>query len=273
MPSSLIIQSYRTHDVAAWVGDCLRSVRGWAAARGYAYEFVDDRLFDYAPKWVREKCGAQLLPITDVARLYLLRERLAQGWQRVAWIDADVLVFAPERFALDEAAPYALCSEIWVRALADRPVEFLEKVNNAVLQVAQGQPMLDFWIFAVEEILRVHAPHEIGLLTAGTRFFTDLAKAMPLRALRNVGLFSAPLLRELAAGGGPLLEQWALRFGQPIAAANLCASLQDKDSYGVWIDAALMQRVVDVLAGTRGDVVNRHLRRRAPARFVATSSR
>src|SRR4029079_13839139 len=92
---TLVIQSYRTRDVAAWISACLRSVQAWAAAAGYRYEFVDDRLFDYAPAWVRERCGKQLLPITDVARMYLLRERLAHGWDRVIWVDADVLVFAP----------------------------------------------------------------------------------------------------------------------------------------------------------------------------------
>ena len=268
---TLIVQSYRTHDVAPWIGQCLHSVRAWSAQCGYRYEFVDDALFDFAPEWVRQKCGAQRLPVTDVARLYLLRERLGQGWQRVVWIDADVLVFAPDQFALDLSAPYALCSELWVRAFAGKPVEFVEKVNNAVLQVACGQPMLEFWIFAIEEILRVHAPQEIGPLTAGTLFFTDLAKAMPLRVLHNIGLFSAPLLLELAEGGGALTDEWARRFGHPIAAANLCASLQDHDSHDLRIDTSVMQRVVDALLRSRGDIVNRrnHATGASPA-FAAT---
>lgn len=252
---TLVIQSYRTRDVAAWIGACLRSVQAWATAAGYRYEFVDDRLFDYAPAWVRERCGRQLLPITDVARMYLLRERLQQGWQRVIWVDADVLVFAPERFRLDGDAPYALCHELWLRVNDAGEVETQEKVNNAVMLLTQRQPMLDFWIFAVEEILRAHAPQDIGPLTASTQFFTDLATIMPLRVLRNVGLFSPPVVRDLGHGGA-LAREWNRHFGHPIGAVNLCASLQDRPTAGGVVGAAELQVAVDVLLRTRGTILD-----------------
>jgi len=252
---TLVIQSYRTRDVAAWISACLRSVQAWAAAAGYRYEFVDDRLFDYAPAWVRERCGKQLLPITDVARMYLLRERLAHGWDRVIWVDADVLVFAPERFNLDGDAPYALCQELWLRVDAAGDIQTQEKVNNAVMLLTRGQALLDFWIFAVEEILRAHAPHEIGPLTASTQFFTDLATIMPLRVLRNVGLLSPPVVRDLGEGGA-LAREWNRRFGHPIGAANLCASLQDRPTAGAVVGAAEMQRAVDALLRTRGRILD-----------------
>jgi len=250
---TLIVQSYRTHAVAPWIGTCLKSVQAWAAASGYAYEFVDDRLFDYAPAWVRQRCAAQLLPVTDVARMHLLRERLQQGWQRVVWVDADVLVFAPERFVLDRDAPYALCHELWLRIDAAGRVDSEEKVNNAVMLVTREQPMLAFWIYAVEEILRAHAPHEIGPLTASTRFFTELATIMPLRVLRNVGLLSPPVVRDVAADG-PLPREWARRFGHPVGAVNLCASLQDRVSAGAVVGERELQRAVDVLLHSRGGV-------------------
>jgi hypothetical protein len=256
---TLVIQSYRTRDVAAWIHLCLGSVQTWAAAAGYQYEFVDDRLFDYAPGWVREHCGKQLLPITDVARMRLLRERLEQGWERVVWVDADVLVFAPERFVLDGTAPYSLCEELWLRLSESLEIHTEEKVNNAVMTMTRGHPMLDFWIFAVEEILRVHAPHEIGPLTASTQFFTELAHIMPLRVLRNVGLLSPPVVRDIGRGGGTITREWARQFGHPIGAANLCASLQDKPSAGAIVGAAEMQDAVDVLLRTRGAVLNAHL--------------
>lgn len=259
MMQTLVVQSYRTRDVAPWIRACLDSVRAWAAARGYAYEFVDDRLFDYAPAWVRQRCGAQLLPITDVARMYLLRERLHHGADRVVWIDADVLVFAPDQFALDDSAPYSLCHEVWLRLRDTQETETVEKVHNAVMMVMRHQPMLDFWIFAVEEILRAHRPQDIGPLIASTLFFTDLARAMPLRVLHNVGLFSPPVVRDLAAGGGEIVRIWARHFGHAIGAANLCASLQDRESAGARVGADEMQRAVDVLVRTRGAIVNDHL--------------
>ncbi len=48
--AALVLQSYRTHDVAPWIAQCLTGVQAWAAARGYGYEFVDDRLFELAPR-------------------------------------------------------------------------------------------------------------------------------------------------------------------------------------------------------------------------------
>jgi hypothetical protein len=256
---TLVVQSYRTGDVAPWIRTCLESVQAWATARGYRYEFMGDRLFEYAPLWVRKRCGGQILPVTDVARMYLLRERLRLGWERVVWIDADVLVFAPERFALDDSAPYTLCDEVWLRLSHTLETETVEKVHNAVMMVTPRQPMLDFWIFAVEEILRAHAPQDIGPLTAGTHFFTNLAKTMPLRVLRNVGLFSPPVVRDLASGGGESVRRWAQDFNHPIGAANLCASLQDRELAGVRIGADEMQRAVDILLRTRGAIVNDYL--------------
>jgi hypothetical protein len=256
---TLVVQSYRTQSVAPWIRSCLDSVEAWTKARNYQYEFVDDRLFDYAPAWVRQRCGAQILPVTDVARLYLLRERLIQGWERVVWIDADVLVFAPELFALDDSARYSVCHEIWLSVAADNSIKTVEAVNNAVTVICRGHPMLEFWIFAAEEILRTRAPGEIGPLIVGTRFLTDLATTMPLRILRNVGLFSPPVVRDVARGGGEIARKWATRFGTEIGAVNLCASLQDRVSGGDCVGATEMQQAASILLNTHGRIVNQHI--------------
>ena len=255
---TLIIQSYRTRDVAAWITTCLESVRAWAAARGHDYEFVDDALFDLAPAWVRERCGTQILPVTDVARLYLMRERLRLGWQRVVWVDADVLIFAPERFVLDNRMPYALCREVWLSWHGDR-IETAEFVNNAVIVMTQSQPILDFWLFAAEEILRTHPPGPVEKLIVGTRLLTDLAKAMPLRVISNVGLFSPPVIRDIAHGGGPSVQAWSQRHGHVVDAANLCASLQDREAGGTRIGAAELEQAVQALLRSNGAIVNDHL--------------
>jgi len=257
---TLVVQSFRTRDVAPWVGSCLASVRAWATAAGYDYEFVDDRLFDHAPAWVRERCGAQILPVTDIARLYLLRERLRRGWRRVLWVDADVLVFDPERFVLDDAMPYAVCREVWLHLHENHDVTVGEGVNNAVMLMTPQQPILDFWLFAAEEILRTHPPGPIEKLIVGTRFLTELAKALPLLVMNNVGLFSPPVIRAIAHGGGAALQAWARHFGHPVGAANLCASLQDRQAGGARVDAADLQRTVDNLLRSRGAIVNDHLR-------------
>ena len=80
---------------------------------------------------------------------------------------------------------------------------------------------------------------------------------MPLRVLQNVGLFTPLLVRELATRSGVLLGRWTARFGRPIGAANLCASMVDRVASGVRVDAAGMQAAVDALMITRqGAVVN-----------------
>jgi hypothetical protein len=257
---TVILQSYRTRDVAPWMDECLHSVRDWAARHGHAYEFFDDRFFDYAPAWVRELCGTEILPITDVARLYLLRDYLGRGWDRAVWVDADVLVFAPDKFILDGKAPYSLCYELACLVTPEQGAQFGGYVNNAVMFVTPNQPMLDFWIFAAEEILRTRGPQKVFSTIVGTRFFSALAGAMPLRATEDVGLFIPPLIRDIASGGGVLLDQWAAQLRKRVAAANLCASMQDRHFSGATVSAADMQKAVDVLLQTRGEVVNARMR-------------
>ncbi|MBS0589961.1 MAG: hypothetical protein JSR65_04920 [Proteobacteria bacterium] len=253
---TLVVQSYRTRDVAPWLNDCLRTVREWAALRGYTHEFLDDRFFDYSPAWVRDRCGAQVLPVTDIARLYLLREKLRGEWDRVVWIDADVLVFDPDRFVLDEAAPYALCFEQTFSFQPDFGMHIGEAINNAVMFFVGSHPLIDFWICAAEETLRASEPDRIAATQVGTRFLSALGNAMPIRTMRNVGLFVPPLIRDIAAGGGVALDRWAERLRQPIAAANLCRSMQDREFSGATVGAAEMQKAVNRLLQTRGGVVN-----------------
>jgi hypothetical protein len=254
---TLVVQSYRTHDVAPWIADCMRTVREWAAVRGFAYEFLDDSFFDYAPAWVRRHCGKHVLPITDVARLYLLRERLSQDWDRVVWVDADVVVFDPGKFVFDDSAPYSLCSELTFQVKPESGVQIGEAINNAVMFFTRNHPLLDFWIFAAEEVLRASAPAQVNSLVVGTSFLSSLGEVVPLRVLQNVGLFVPPLIRDIAAGGGAWLDQWIRRLPQPIVAANLCLSMQDRHFSGAAVDAQDMRKAVQVLLETHGNVVNR----------------
>lgn len=43
---TVVLQSYRTHGVEAWVSRCLSSVKAWTERSGYAYEFIDNSIFD-----------------------------------------------------------------------------------------------------------------------------------------------------------------------------------------------------------------------------------
>ena len=62
---TLVYQSFRTSDVPGWVTRCMKSVRGWAADRGFDYQFFDNRFFEYAPDWYREKVKHHRLLVGD----------------------------------------------------------------------------------------------------------------------------------------------------------------------------------------------------------------
>jgi len=90
---TVVYQSYRTRDVAPWLATCQASVRDWAARAGHDYRHYGDELFDRVPDWYRAKAGSLVLPVSDLARLVLARELLAEGYDRTVWVDADLLVF------------------------------------------------------------------------------------------------------------------------------------------------------------------------------------
>jgi hypothetical protein len=97
---TVVYQSYRSSGSPAWIDRCLASVREWAEARAYHYVFVGDELFDLVRLGTGKESG-QILPITDLARLELAARFLAEGYERAVWIDADVLVFNPQRFEIN----------------------------------------------------------------------------------------------------------------------------------------------------------------------------
>ncbi len=65
---TVVYQSYRTTAVAPWITRALETVRRWAEARGFAYEFFDDALFDTVPAWFRERVGGHKVIMSDPAR-------------------------------------------------------------------------------------------------------------------------------------------------------------------------------------------------------------
>lgn len=253
---ALVLQSYRTHDVAPWLAPCLASVRAWAAAAGCGYEFVDDALFELVPAWFRERCGAARLPQTDLARLLLMRARLAAGARRVIWIDADVLVCAPTRFVLDGVRGFAFCAETWLERDAAGEIHADRRINNAVMVMDAGNPILDFYIHACLTNAAHLAPGAVGKLEFGPQLLTRLAQVTPLPVIGCVGMLSPVLARDLATGGGPACAAYARARGQRIGAINLCASLVDADG---GVDTATVTAAIARLVETGGDAINRHL--------------
>ena len=251
---TVVYQSYRTVNVPAWLGRCMATVREWAAARGYDYRFIDDRLFEYAPPWYREKVVDDVLLVSDLARLEIARELLAQGYDRTVWVDADVVVFAPERFAIDAAEDYAFCKEVWVEPAADGTLSCSQRVNNSVSVFVRSNAFLDFYVHACHSLVRRKPRPERWAV--GTHFLTALHRILPFRLLTTVGMFSPVMMADLARGTDGALKAYAARFGGPVYAANLCASVREVHCHGVLMDDGLYESVVDNLVRTRGAALN-----------------
>src|SRR5581483_406260 len=116
----IILQSHRSRQEQTWIGRCIASVEKWAAMRGHDYAFVGDELFDLCGQdYLAQVRHADVRAITNLARLELIRLKLAEGYDRAIWIDADVFVFAPHKLKLEIATRYAFARETWIWARAN----------------------------------------------------------------------------------------------------------------------------------------------------------
>jgi hypothetical protein len=231
----------------------MRSVREWACGRGLEYRFIDDRLFDYLPSWYREKSFENLLPHTNLARLVVAKELLNEGYDRTVWIDADILVFDPERFDIEVDADFAFCREVWTEIKWGAVVKS-PGINNSVAMFMRGNRFLDFCIWAHEEIVR----HQELVLRHGTstRLLTALHKAAPLPTIGNVGLISPVTMRDLLRGDGKVVREYILAHGAPLRAVNLGGSMCDTDRKGIGSGPADYEALVELLLECRGSVFN-----------------
>lgn len=260
VPPIVILQSYSAPSTPRWIARCLASVRDWAAARGYAYLFTD-RFFEAVPDWFRAICGPETGPMTDIARLVLMQRLFDGGAAFVVWMDADLLVFDPDRLAVDPAHGFFGIRE---RALLFEPgcgpVVGPEAINGAMLGAARDDPRFALYRAAVEEVVRRHPGGPIARTIAGPRLLTQMAAAHPFAAVDHVGLLTPAMIGEIAAGGTRLCDLYIAAFGSPLAAANLChffRDVVDAEQRARFDDA--MERAIGLLLESRGGVVNRLL--------------
>jgi hypothetical protein len=287
--TTLVYQSYRVDNVPPWITACSRTVQAWAHAQGYDYEFIDDRLFDYVPSWLRERVRQAKLPMTDYARVALSNEILQRGYQRSIWIDIDVVIFDPAGFQANNGArEFALTAEVWFdvadiarlpnplpraltveedkrllksmlqapagRAPDYKPVCF-ENVANAVMIQSAGSYFADLYLRTVEAYARnVRGP--ISPVTIGTRLLTSLQTLHFFPLVRDVGMLSPLVMAALMTEDSAVLGEYMRRVGGSLSAANLCSSFGGQVSRGVEMNEALYEKVLDLLLSTRGACLN-----------------
>jgi len=287
--TTLVYQSYRVDDVPAWITACSRTVQAWASAQGYDYEFVDDRLFDYVPAWLRERVRHAKLPMSDYARVALANAILQRGYQRSIWVDIDVVIFDTVSFQANNGArEFALTAEVWfdvadcarlpnplplaltleedkrllrhmLQAPAGtvpdyKPVCFMN-VANAVLIQSAGDPFADLYLSTVEAFARnVRGP--ISPVTIGTRLLTTLQTLRFFPLVQDVGMLSPLVMTALATDDSAVLGEYMRRIGGSLSAANLCSSFSGQVRRGVEMNERLYERVLDLLLSTRGGCLN-----------------
>jgi hypothetical protein len=260
---TVVYQSYRTVDVPKWMEDCMASVRTWAEKKGYDYVFMDDAFLNYAPAWYREAARGSLLLITDLARLEVAHEFLRTGYQRTIWVDADILVFDPDRFDIPVEREYAFCREVWLRKqeLFGRTLPIVRcdhKVNNAVTVFTENNSMLDFYRASCHRLL-ANMPTKFDPGYVSTTFLTWLHPRIDLPLLTNVGLFSPLLVNDLASNTARYIPRYMKKFGHRIAAANLCSTFRNGRFMGVDVNDELYDQAIESMLATNGDVLNSHL--------------
>jgi hypothetical protein len=234
MPETIVIQSHAP-DPPGWLRACLDSVAQWAAGAGVVHRVAGDDFLDRVPGGLRARAQGRTQVMADLARLDWIAELLGEGWGRVIWLDADVLVFAPDRLTYALALPdsgYLLGREVWVQPDAKGRPRARRNLHNAVLAFAPGNPVLDFYRHAARRVLARHDGPPVPQLI-GPKLLTALDNMIQLDATWAVGMASPLVVRDLARGGGPALTCLRKTAPTPPAALNLCASLAGRESHGL----------------------------------------
>ncbi|MBQ0720456.1 MAG: hypothetical protein KBT88_07835 [Gammaproteobacteria bacterium] len=249
MPSTLIIQSHCKPLPHPWLAPCINSIKSWAKNEGFDYQFIGDEIFETLVPWVLEKTQAQRVIATDLARLKCLQQKLLSGYERVVWMDADFLIFAPERFHLPTYSElpenYALGREVWIQPkdLGENQshkkspkYKVYTKVHNAFLLFAQGNAFLDFYTAHAERLLKkVSGP--IPPQFIGPKLLTALHNVVQCPVQESAAMLSPWVIRDILGNGGPALDLFRAKSNDAAAGANLCSSLSDS--------AALVDQAMD----------------------------
>jgi len=245
---TIVVQSFRTHDVPEWIGRCVASVQKWTASEHFEYRMMGDELFNLVPDWYRAKAGRHVTVVTDLARLVLIRRFLDEGFGRVIWIDADVIVFDPSALKINLDCSYAYCREIWVKRNSRAGLITAHKVNNSAclfLNDSAALAHLDEYIDTCKSMI-VRLTKVRDHTEVGTKFLTSLNRERPLHFIPGFGLLSPTILRAVLDCDRGVLSEFVQLQGDTIGAANLCNFLRGSEA-GVTDEmfSAVIDRLVD----------------------------
>jgi hypothetical protein len=222
----------------------MESVSGWARQNGFDYRFLGDEIFDLLDGDLRDKLGPRTAIASDLARLHALRQGLEQGYRRVAWLDADFLVFAPREFRLPET-DFAVGRQVWVQPGERGRPRVYRGVHNAFLMFARANSMLDFYTATAARLLRLNQ----GGMPAqfiGPKLLSALHNIASFPVMESAAMLSPLVIRDVLDGGGAALDLLLAESPQSPAGANLCSSLTAAEG----LADADMNRLIDLLFST-----------------------
>lgn len=225
MTKTVILQSYAAREPNPWLKTCMDSVQSWADLRSYDYQFVDDMLFTKIPAPLFEKTRAQRVVATDIARLYWLRWALDR-YETVVWLDADTYIRQPKALLLP-TSNYAIGREVWTQPDEKRLSGWRSyvKVHNAFLMFRRGNPFLEFYIHACENIIKAYDHEHWVPQIIGPKLLTSLHNMMQCTLLETAGALSPHVINAILHDRDSMALNRFIRDSEvPPNALNLCAS-------------------------------------------------
>lgn len=240
----------------AWVGPrappfverCMATTAGWARSRGFDYRRLGDDFLDVLPGWYRDRVHWHIVQQTNLARLRYAREVLAAGADRAVWVDADVLVYDPDRLALDAPDGFALCREAWIAPSG----ACVHGISQTVVVADRGHPLLDYLVWAHETLVR-NRPERVQRFGTATALLAGIHAATPLPATTCIGMMNPTMLREIADGNsGPVTRKYVRAHGYPMQAVNLALSLVGVPFGDTIANEVDYEAALEVLVATRG---------------------
>ncbi len=259
MSRTVVLQSHAPLAVSL-VHQTTETVRLWADTKGFAYRYIDDALFDPLPSWVLPKVGRRRQMAADIARLIWIGTLLDEGAERVIWLDADVYIFAPERFLSAVDPGFAFGREYWIAPGFGGGLKVHKNVHNALLDFStKGRSTLDFYRDTALRMLK-DATDTVPAQFIGPKLLTALHNVVQFPLTDAVGMASPCVISDLAAGGGPAWTRLLTSHGTELAALNLCSSMWGNTVDGIDLTTDLVSAAVAELEDSA-----RNPRRAAPA--------
>lgn len=220
-----VIQSHKK-DVPEWIALCIASVKGWSDLKGYDYEFKGDEFLAIPPSWAIEKCKGNVFALTDVSRLIWMGALLQQGYDRVVWVDSDVVMFDPDNIHIEGVEDHGFSHEGIISYTRDknRKVKYLyrEGINNAIMFFDKESPVLKEYLEKTLDVLKTldRVPKRTEL---GPALLHEWHKERKFNVLKDFDIMFPELLRQ-SREGGPIIETY--RANAPICkGANMCGHM------------------------------------------------